>query len=345
MRLLAFTIITAIAISGFSQEGQFSQYYASGPVLNPAFIGTVPTISLTSNYKRSGSKSNESFLELMQATVSYPFKKRTSRDFQIGAAGVTFWKESRGFQGLYTAQKILLTGAYSIKFSRLSKQTLTFGLQGGMVQNQLNDASFQWGSQFSRYIGFDDARDGESIGTEPLLFPTFNFGVIYSTYDNDNYFVRDRSILVGFSADYLNEPSLEQQGFGIAERSRIFRAFGYANFNVAPRVAIFPSGYVLYSDGNQQINAGMYFSTLVSAPRAYNAVMLQAGAWYRVEDSFILLAGFKLNEIRVGISADLNASSFDINQALGGSLPSYEISLTYNLDLSQSFNNVSSPIF
>jgi len=342
-------IITTITLSFLclSQEGQFSQYYASGAVLNPAFIGTNPTVSLTSNYKRTGARSNESFLELMQATISYPFKKRTSRDFQVGAAGITFWKESRGFEGLYTAQKLLLTGAYAIKFSRLSNQTLIFGLQGGMVQNQLDDGGLKWGSQFTRYIqgGFDENGNSEVIGTEPILFPTFNFGIIYSTFDNNNYFVRDKSILVGVSADYLNEPSLEQQGLGIATRSRIFRAFGYANFNLAPRLAIYPSGYVLYSDGNDQINTGVYFSTLISAPRAYNSVMLQAGAWYRVEDSFIFLAGFKLNEIRIGISADLNATSFDISEALGNSLPSYEISITYNLDLSQSFNNVSSPIF
>lgn len=346
MRVLYYILILALTVCCYAQEGQFSQYYASGPILNPAFIGTNPNISLTSNYKRTGSKSNDSFLELMQATVSYPFKKKTSRDFQIGAAGITFWKESRGFQGLYTAQKLLFTGAYSIKFSRLSNQRLIFGLQGGMVQNQLDGSTLEWGSQFSRYIGLDqDTRAGESIGTAPILFPTFNFGVIYSTFDNDNYFVRDKSLLVGVSADYLNEPSLKQDGLGIATRSRIFRAFGYANFNLAPRLAIFPSGYVLYSDGNNQINAGMYLSTLVSAPRAYNAVTLQVGAWYRVDDSVILLAGLKHNELRLGISADLNATSFDVNQALGSSLPSYEISLTYNLDLSQTYSNVSSPIF
>lgn len=328
-----------------AQEGQFSQYFASGAILNPAFIGTNPTVSLTSNYKRSGSQSNESFLELMQATISYPFKKKTSRDFQIGGAGVTFWKESRGFQGFYTAQKILLTGAYAIKFSRLSNQSLIFGLQGGMVQNQLNDQNFQWGSQFSRYIGFDQARNGESLSTKPLLFPTFNFGVIYSTFDNNNYFVRDKSLLVGASVDYLNEPNLQQEGVGITTRSRIYRLFGFANFNLAPRVAAFPSGYVLYSDGNQQINLGLYLSSLISSAKAYNAVTLLAGAWYRVDDSIILLTGLKYNEIRLGISADLNASSFDINDALGGTLPSYEISLTYNLSLSQSYNNVSSPIF
>ncbi|NQZ78204.1 MAG: PorP/SprF family type IX secretion system membrane protein [Ekhidna sp.] len=345
MRALLTTILLWSTIYLFGQEGQFSQYFASSAVLNPAFIGINPNVSFNTNYKRSGSRSSEAFLKLMQATVSYPFKRSTSRDFQTGAVGVTFWKESRGFEGIYSAQKVLLTGAYAIKLSRLSNQTVVFGLQGGFVQNQINGNNLQWGSQFSRYIGFDNIRDGETVSIEAFFYPAFNFGVIYSNFDNTNYYVRDRSVQLGASVDYLNEPGLEQEELGIAQRNMILRAFGSASFDLAPKVSIYPSGYFLFSDGNQQINTGLYLSTLVSAPRAFNAVVLQVGSWYRVNDAFVLLAGMKINEIRIGMSVDLNASSFDINEALGNTLPSYELSLTYNFSPSQSFQNVSSPIF
>ena len=350
---LKFFIVLSLCVlkmsTAFSQEGQFSQYYASSSVLNPAFIGTNPNFSFNTNYKRSGNKSDDAFLELMQATISYPFKKQTSKSFQTGAVGMTFWKESRGYEGIYTAQKLLLTGAYAIKLSRLTNQRVIFGLQGGIVQNQIDGSNYQWGSQFNRYFGdgFDDNLNGEPISSDAIFFPTVNFGVIYSTFDNDSYLIRDKALLVGISADYLNEPKLKQAGLGIATRSRIFRAFSYASFNLAPRLSIYPSGYVLYSDGNEQVNAGMYLSSLVSLPRAINSVVIQVGGWYRLEDSVILLAGIKWNEIRMGMSVDLNASSFDFNDELENSsnLPSYEISLTYNLDLSKSLGNVSSPIF
>ncbi|MEM6643795.1 MAG: PorP/SprF family type IX secretion system membrane protein [Bacteroidota bacterium] len=337
--------IGLLIIRAFSQEGQFSQYYASSSVLNPAFIGTNPNFSFNTNYKRSGTRNQEAFLELMQASFSYPLRKQTSRSFQTGAIGATFWRESRGFEGIYTAQKILLTGAYAIKLSRLTNQRIIFGLQGGIVQNQISGDNFQWGSQFSQYIGFDRAREGETVGTGAIYFPTANFGVIYSTFDNDNYMIRDKALLVGLSADYLNEPRVRQDGFGITTRSRIFRAFSYASFTLAPRLSLFPSGYVLYSDGNEQVNAGMYLSSLVSLPRAINSVVLQVGSWYRLNDSIILLAGMKWNEIRLGMSVDLNTTSFDVNEALGNNLPSYEVSITYNLDISRSLGNVSSPIF
>ncbi|MEM7297399.1 MAG: hypothetical protein AAF391_03935 [Bacteroidota bacterium] len=40
-RLLIFILIGS-SISAFTQEGQFSQFYASNSILNPAFIGTNP---------------------------------------------------------------------------------------------------------------------------------------------------------------------------------------------------------------------------------------------------------------------------------------------------------------
>ncbi|MEQ9568334.1 MAG: type IX secretion system membrane protein PorP/SprF, partial [Pseudomonadales bacterium] len=114
---------------------------------------------------------------------------------------------------------------------------------------------------------------------------------------------------------------------------------------LSPRWYIHPSAYVLYSQGQEQINAGLYFSTFVSSPRSNTAVELQAGSWYRFEDSVIVLAGFEIQNLRIGFSFDLNTQSFDINSELGANLPTYEISLTYNLDLSNSMRNISSPIF
>ena len=101
MKKLLIYLICAFSVAIlWAQEGQFSQYFASGTVLNPAFTGTVPNLSFNSNYKRGGSQSSDSFLELMQVTFTYPIKKTTSKDFQIGGAGLTFFQEKRGFEGI-----------------------------------------------------------------------------------------------------------------------------------------------------------------------------------------------------------------------------------------------------
>ena len=327
------------------QEGQFSQYFASSSVLNPAFTGTIPNLSFNSNYKRGGSPDSESFLELMQVTFTYPFKRTTSKDHQIGGAGITFFQEKRGFQGIYASKKLLLTGAYAFRLSQLTNKTIVFGLQGGIVQHTIDGTSLTWGSQFNQYIGFDDSKAGEALGANPILYPTFNFGVIYSAFDNENRYIRDRSLLLGLSVDNLNRANVSIEGLEGARKSFLFKAFGSSKLNIAPRWYVHPSAYVLYSQGSSQINTGVYLSTLISSPQSNTAVNLQFGSWYRLEDSIIVLAGFEIDNLKIGFSFDLNTQSFDINDQLGANLPTYEVSLTYNLDLSNPLRNISSPIF
>ncbi|WP_370090431.1 PorP/SprF family type IX secretion system membrane protein [Ekhidna sp.] len=344
-KLSLIVILTLIVLTSSGQEGQFSQYFASSTVLNPAFTGTIPNLSFNSNYKRGGSPSSDSFLELLQVTFTYPFKKTTSKDHQVGGAGITFFQEKRGFEGIYSSKKIMLTGAYSIRLSRLSNRTVVFGLQGGIVEHRIDGTSLTWGSQFNKYIGYDDSKAGEAIGANPVLYPTFNFGVIYSAFDNENRYIRDKSLLLGLSVDNLNRANVSIEGLEGARKSMLFKAFGSSKLNIAPRWYIHPSAYVLYSQGSSQINTGVYFSTLVSSPKSNTAVNLQIGSWYRLEDSIIVLAGFEIDNIKIGFSFDLNTKSFDINDQLGANLPTYEVSLTYNLDLSNPLRNISSPIF
>ncbi len=336
-------LISVFILKG--QEGQFSQYFASGTVLNPAFTGTVPNPSFNTNYKRGGSPNSDSYLELMQVTFTYPFKKTTSKDYQVGGAGITFFQEKRGFEGIYSSRKVLLTGAYSIRLSRLSNQNVIFGLQGGLAENRIDGSSLMWGSQYNRYFGFDDTLSGEDIGSNPVLYPIFNFGVIYTAFDNENRYVRDKSIILGVGVDNLNRPNVKIDGLEGARKSFLFKAFGSSKFSMSPRWYVHPSAYVLYSQGTTQINTGLYLSTLVSSPAAKKSVQLQVGSWYRFEDSIIVLTGFEIENLRIGFSLDLNTQSFDINDSLGEQLPTYEVSLTYNLDLSNPFSNISSPIF
>ncbi len=345
MRRIIYISFVLCSFLSMSQEGQFSQYFASSSVLNPAFTGTIPNLSFNSNYKRGGSPSADSFFELMQVTFTYPFKKTTSKDHQIGGAGVTFFQERRGFEGIYNSKKILLTGAYAIRLSRITNNTIVFGLQGGIVQHTIDGTRLTWGSQFNQYIGYDDTKVGEALGANPVLYPTFNFGVIYSSFDNENRYIRDKSLLIGLSVDNLNRANVSIDGLEGARKSLLFKAFASSKLSIAPRWYVHPSTYVLYSQGSNQINAGVYLSTLISSPRSNTAVNLQVGSWYRLEDSIIVLAGFEIDNLKIGFSFDLNTQAFDISDQLGANLPTYEVSLTYNLDLSTPLRNISSPIF
>ncbi|XOV91695.1 MAG: PorP/SprF family type IX secretion system membrane protein [Bacteroidota bacterium] len=360
MRVFLSVIFTVIVFSASCQEGQFSQYFSTSALLNPAFTGALPNITLNSNFSRAGNPFSEEYLELMQTTFTYPFRKFTSRFNQVGGAGVTFFKETRGYRSLYSNTKVLLSGAYTMKLSKLSNQYLIFGLQGGMVLQSIDANKLRWGSQFTRYFanpgnpvdaGYDGSKPGEfdvnGIGDPRQYsnYPIFNFGVIYTVFDNANFYIRDKTLTVGLSIDNLNRPNVSYLQGPDIRKFWLIKAFGSAKMELGPRWFIYPSAYIAYSQGSLQANAGTYFSTFVSSVRSNTAVMLQLGSWYRIGDSFIGMFGFQVENIRMGFSLGMNDQTFELVRAKGSKLPTYEVSLTYNLSLKSPMGNVSSPIF
>ncbi|MEQ9221607.1 MAG: PorP/SprF family type IX secretion system membrane protein [Cyclobacteriaceae bacterium] len=355
MRNVFIIFFGLIALVASAQEGQFSQYFSTTSLLNPAFTGTIPNMTLNTNYKRAGKEENEQYQELIQATFTYPFRKFTSKFNQVGGAGITFFKESRGAFSLYESTKILLNGAYTMRLSRLSNQYLVFGLQGGIVQQKIGQ-NLRWGSQFSRYLGisrngddsgYDGSLAGETIGEASVFYPVFNFGVIYTAFDNANFYIRDKTLTVGLSIDNLNRPTFAYDAAGNIQSQKfwLIKTFGSAKMELGPRWYIYPSAFIAYSQGSVQANAGTYFSTFVSSIRSKTAVMLQMGTWYRVGDSFIGMLGFQVENVKVGFSVDLNHATFELERAEAGSFPTYEISMAFNLNTKSPLGNVSSPIF
>lgn len=343
MRRIFYILTLVLSYSVSAQDGQFSQYFTTTTLVNPAYAGVRPEMEFSSNFKRSGNLDTDAFFELAQATFIFPLKVTTSSTNQVGGVGATFFRERRGFQGIYTAQKILATGAYSIKLSQFIKNRLVFGLQAGVVQTKLSDEVLNWGSQFNRYFGFDDSRQGETIATGAFYYPTVNFGLMYTVYDNENIYIRDKSLIVGISADNLNRPKTGDDSN--TRKNILYKGFGSLKLRMTPRWYVHPSVLTLLDESNLQFNVGCYFSTILNSVRSKTSVLMHAGSWYRQGDSFIVLGGFQVQQLKIGASFDLNSESFSDNIVFSQSNPSYEVSLTYIITRSKKVKRVSNPIF
>jgi type IX secretion system PorP/SprF family membrane protein len=338
-------IILFVFTGVLAQGGQFSQFYSSAIFVNPAFAGANPYLSARVNFNKSKLAGDGSLHDLSQATVSYPVFQNTSRKFQVGGAGLTFFKETQGIQGAFSIQKILLTGAYAIKLKRLRNNTLIFGLQGGVTQTRLSLNGLQWGSQYNPYIGFDNTQNPEDIGKLSSYHPVFNFGVIYSAIDNPNAMFRDRSFTIGLSADNLNTPKSHFGGLYTTKNPILFKLVSNAKFILAPKTFIHPSLLTAFSWQTYQVNLGTYLSHQVNSTMSDVPLTLQIGTWYRVLDSFIILGGLKINDFSAGISYDLNTNSYSGNEIYGQIAPSFEISLGYDFNFRNNPFKINSPIF
>jgi type IX secretion system PorP/SprF family membrane protein len=328
-----------------AQGGQFSQFYSSAIFVNPAFAGTNPYLSARVNFNKSKLAGDGSLHDLSQATVSYPVFQNTSRKFQVGGAGLTFFKETQGILGAFSTQKILLTGAYALKLKRLRNNTLIFGLQGGVTQTRISLNGLQWGSQYNPYIGFDNSQNPEDIGKLSSYHPVFNFGVLYSAIDNPNAMFRDRSFTVGLSADNLNTPKSRFGGLYLTDNPIMFKLVSNAKFILAPKTFIHPSLLTVFSSQSYQVNLGTYLSHQINSTMSDVALTLQVGTWYRLLDSFIVLGGMKINDFTVGASYDLNTNTYGSNEIYGQIAPSFEISLGYDFNFRNNPFKVNSPIF
>ena len=343
-KLLTILLLSLFEVS-LAQDGQFSQYFTTTTLINPAITGIRPEMELSTNYKRGGTLQSDNFFELAQATFIYPLKTVTSQEHQIGGIGGTFFRERRGFQGIFTSQKFLLTGAYTIRLNQLTNSFVAFGLQGGVIQNRISDEALQWGSQFNRFLGFDQSLPGETVNLGTVTFPTANFGVVYTVYDNENIFIRDKSLTVGLSAENLNRPKTGDDADGSIRKNILYKAFGSIKLGIGPRFSLHPSTLILSEGNRYQLNVGTYISTVVNSARSRTSILLQVGSWYRQGDSFIVMSGFQIQQLKIGVSFDLNSETFTSNEVFRQIDQSYEVSLTYTFARADKVRKVSNPIF
>ncbi|MEQ9423860.1 MAG: PorP/SprF family type IX secretion system membrane protein [Cyclobacteriaceae bacterium] len=344
MKLVMTIILSLSSWAVFSQNTQFSQYYASPIFLNPAFAGIIAEPTLSINHKNSGKINDGSFSDLSQLTLSMPYLTTTTKTLQSGGAALSVFREKRGFNGIYVTHKVLGAGAYSLRLDRLRPQYLTFGLQGGIVINSLDTGPLRWGSQYNPYIGFDDSLPQEDVTANSDAYPVFNFGMIYAVHNHDNIYVRDKSVVVGIAIDNLNVPKTNS-GFGTTRESPVIRLHAASESEINPKTSVHPTLLLLYQSGSYQANVGIYWSRLVSNTLSKKSVLLQVGGWYRLNDSVIGTIGLEVESLRVGFSYDLNTRTFNNNDVTAQNNGALEVSISYRLQKSRSITKISNPLF
>lgn len=334
-------ILSAIDYST-AQDVQFSQFFSSSIFINPAFAGLEPTSSLKINHKKNERAQDGSIQELSQFTFIYPLSKTAVTSPQLGGIGFTVSDERLGFQGIFQSTKILTTGAYVISFDSKGLKRLSFGLQGGLIQQKLNFNNIQSGSQYNPYFGYDDTLPSEFSSDGPRFYPIINTGIVYSMTDHHNPYLQQNSFIIGISADYLNRPNTGKvQGTGAP---LILKGITSVRLKLTQNLFIHPSALIIRRSKQSQINTGVYLSKYVDKGLT---TLLQVGGWYRLNDSFIALMGIQYKEIKIGCSIDTNSTSININEVVsaGKAKNSFEISLSYSFRASNSVIRINNPLF
>lgn len=324
-----------------AQDPQFSQYYSTPLLTNPAMAGAASDINFGVSYNRS--KLNlEKPRELMQFSSIIPvFRSTGSQAAHIGGIGATVYQDKLD---IWKELGIYVSAAYNVPLNFDKSEMVIFALQGGFVQKSVDESLLQLGSQYSPFVGFDPSQAANStLETDRTSFPVINAGVMYFFNPQRNFLIYTGSAFGGIAVSNANRPDESFLGDGSNKVPLILKGHTGVEFYLTSKLKWSPQILVLYRNPSFQFNAGTYFSYNMSGggmnSRTFEAIL---GMWYRWADAAIFSVGLNTGSLTVGFSYDFNQTSItqDFN-SLGGA---FEVSLQYRILRNLGLRSISTPL-
>jgi type IX secretion system PorP/SprF family membrane protein len=295
-------ILTICLLMGFSgkitaQDAHFSQFYANPLYLNPAFTGSDKCPRVNLSYRNQ-------WPALGQTYVTYSLSYDQHVNALKGGAGLLLMNDVQG-DGTITATTI--AGMYSYTLPVTRNLAIAGGFQAAYIMKTI-----EWDFIFPDMI-------------HPLYGPIYSTNEDPSIVDDTKNYFDFSAGLVGFSektffglaVHHLTEPAESFLRGSDAVLPRKFTVhfgtdipitamnFKRGELSLAPQLLFHQQGDF------QQFNWGVYV----------NRTSIVAGFWLRQNfnfhyDSFIMLVGFRQDQIKVGYSYDLTVSKLK-NSTLG----------------------------
>lgn len=310
--------------SAIAQDAHFTQYFASPLTLNPALTGlTQCDARLAANYRSQwGSVSPNPYTT---GTISYDMatmKGALGNGDALGVGVLGFYDRS-GLGGL-TNITVGLSLAYHKALGYEKQHTLSIGLQGALVQKSLDFTQLKFEDQFNPASGVAEYQTSEAIGNADLNYPDFNAGLMYSGRVSEH-----ATAYIGFSYYHLTNPT---ETFLNDNHTISSRYTGYlgGSFDLNEKLVLYASGLYQSQASASEIMAGAAVGFVLNPgyDKEYSkSTIFYLGGWYRYNDALAPYVGFEFSKFKLGITYDVNVSSFA--PATGGN-GGYEISLIYN---------------
>jgi len=303
----------------FSQDAEFTQFYANPIYLNPAFAGTHMCPRTTLNYRNQWPGISATF-------VSSSFSYDQQVNSLHGGVGLMFFND----QMSSSLQNTRISGVYSYQMKLTRKFSIRTGFEATFWQKKLDWNQLTFGDMIDPIRGFvyqtgDLPRGGSRSGLD------LSAGIL--GFSERFYF--------GFAAHHLAEPN---ESLLTNNESPLQRKYtGHIGFHIpwSGNASIYKEEETIISPNilyrmqgpSQQLNMGLYVQ---KGPYV-------GGVWYRNQDAFIMLVGMEMGLIKIGYSYDVTVSS--LSMATSGS---HEVSLQINFQChtkKKTYRTISCPSF
>jgi type IX secretion system PorP/SprF family membrane protein len=312
-----------LSCSAMAQDVHFTQYFTSPLTLNPAMTGLVPDdLRFAANYRTQWSVVSSN--PYLTGTVSYDMailKGKLPEGDAMGIGVIGLFDKS-GSGGL-TNTTAGLSLAYHKAFGRDRLQHFSIGVQGMLVQKTLDFQKLTFEDMYNTSSGALAYPTLEHFANADLSYADFNGGIMYSARVLDHV-----TAYMGYSYYHLTQPVESFLGnnheihnrqtgylggsFDMNENTVLYASALYQSQAAATEFLIGSAvGFILNPGHDQEFQKNTIF---------------YLGGWYRYGDAIAPYVGLEWSKMRLGISYDINISSF--TPATGGA-GGYELSLIY----------------
>jgi type IX secretion system PorP/SprF family membrane protein len=319
---LFFTLLLTATVKG--QDVHFTQYFTSPLTLNPAMTGLIAEdLRLAANYRQQWASVSSNPYTTMTASAEVAALKGKLPEGDALGLGFMFLSDKSG-TGSLANTTIGGSLAYHKAFGRDRAHHISFGFQMNMVQKSIDKSKLTFEDMYDRSTGtLNPGLTSANITTPNLSYPDFNAGIMYSGKVTDK-----ATVYMGYSYYHLTQPveSFIKDSYQIHKRQT-----GYlgGSFDVDDRTIFYASALYQSQATAEELVFGSAVGFVLNpghdAEYTKNTIFY-LGGWYRYLDAVAPYVSIEWTKVRLGLSYDVNVSSFaPATHSLGG----FEVSLIY----------------
>ncbi len=314
-------LLLTMGMSVFTMRAQnhhYSQFYTAPVSMNPALTGAFDGIfRINGNQRTQWLSVTKPYLTFGIGADGAIYKNHRRQELiGIGGAVTTVKAGDVG----YTSTQALLSASFIKYVGRKNRHKIGFGVYGGFFNNFFDMAAASWDEQFQHNFYNPGLGSGEEFLTTRQYYFDCGAGLFWSFTPN-----KTNTFQAGFSAAHLNQP---KETFGTTSQHLPIRytAHFISRIGLTSDLALEPMAMASW----QRTFSEYVFGTNIEYFQRKNSYLtlfsIGGGLFYRWNDALIADLFFDWQNLRIGISYDVNVSPFRVATHLRGAL---EISISY----------------
>lgn len=311
--------MTLLALNGFTQDPNFSQFYASPLSLNPALTGKFDgLVRIAGNYRDQWPAISKAFVT---STVSLDMNILPGKIAETDAWGVGIMAMTdKTANGILNSNYFSFSTAYHKALDEDGYNQLGIGFQGTYAGKRLDGTRINLEDELDQYGGWTNPTS-DPVNNQVLKVNYFdlNAGMLFNGSSDgiNNYYF-------GLSLYHINRPKESFTGAVYTLNPRL-TLHGGSSFPIAENATLQLSALHSRQAGAVNTVAGGNVGIMMNQDEEV-PTNIYLGGWYRFKDALLPYVGIEFGEFLLGATYDVNVSKLKTaSQSRGG----IEISLIY----------------